>query len=169
MIKSLVVPARSATHVGYPAKRDHLLGQVSDLLGDHLRLLVIDQRLVVALRALINGADVIEHVGFIWEIADVTVYGESPPVSGEPVLITALVIVDASYIMIENRLVLRSAYLTEYSQRLLVAFECVPMIAEVQLHPAKIVEGLRLASPVLGVTVERKRVTQVSHCVGVMS
>ena len=71
---------------------------------------------MVALRSLINGADVIEYIGFIGEIADITVYGEGPPVSSESFLIAALVIVDASYIMIENRLVLGPAYLTKYFQ-----------------------------------------------------
>ena len=81
MIKRLAVLARSATHVGYPAKCDHLLRQIPDLLGDQSRLLVMNQRLIVAPRALINGANVIEHVGFIREIADITVYGQRPAVS----------------------------------------------------------------------------------------
>jgi len=42
MIKRLVVLARSATHVSYPAKCDHLLGQIPDLLRDQSRLLVIN-------------------------------------------------------------------------------------------------------------------------------
>jgi hypothetical protein len=116
MIKRLAVLPRSATHVGYPANCDHLLGQIPDLLGDQSCLLVMNQRLIVALRALVNGANVIEHVSFIREIADITVYGERPPASSKPFLVTALVMVDAANVMVQNRFVLRSAYLTEYFQ-----------------------------------------------------
>jgi hypothetical protein len=54
MIKSIAVATRSAADVGYPAKCDHLLVQGSDL-GDQFRLLGTNQRLVVALRVLVNG------------------------------------------------------------------------------------------------------------------
>jgi len=84
MIKRLAVLARSAAHVGYPAKGDQLLGQIPDFLSDQSCLLVMNQRLIVALRALVNGANVIEHVGFIREIADITVYGECPSASSKP-------------------------------------------------------------------------------------
>jgi hypothetical protein len=56
MIKCPAVLVRSATHVGHPAKCDYLLGQIPDLLSDQSRLLVMNQRLVVALRALVKVA-----------------------------------------------------------------------------------------------------------------
>src|ERR1022692_4309251 len=82
IIKRLAVLAGSATHVGYPANCDHLLGQIPDLLGDRSRLLVINECLVIALRALVNGANVIKHVGLIREIPDIAVYGECSPAGG---------------------------------------------------------------------------------------
>src|SRR5580692_9901881 len=109
MIKRLAVPASSAPDVGYPPKRDHLLGQAADLLGNRSRLLVMNQRLVKARRALVNGADVIEHIRFIREIADVTVDREGPPARSETLLVTALVMVDAANIVIQDRLALRGA------------------------------------------------------------
>src|SRR5262249_55252861 len=63
MIESLAVPARPAMHVRRPAQRDHLLGQVSDLLGDQSCLLMINQRLAVVFCLLVDGSDVIEHIG----------------------------------------------------------------------------------------------------------
>src|ERR1022692_339140 len=113
MIRRLAVPARSAMYVRYPAKCGHLLGQVSDLLGDQPCLLVVNQRLVIAFRALIDCANIAKYVGFIREIADVTIYHKRPLASGKPLLIAALVTVDAADIVIQDCLVLRAAYLAK--------------------------------------------------------
>jgi hypothetical protein len=154
VIKRFAIPARSAMYVGNPAKCDQLLGQVPDLLGDQPRLLVMNKRLVVACRALVNGTNVIEHVGLIRQVADVTVYGECPPTGSKPFGVAALVMVDAANVLVQDRLVLRSAYLTEYQQGLPVGVERVPMVAVVQVYPSQVVECLRFPAPVADVTVE---------------
>ena len=96
----------------------------------------MNQRLIPAAGVLVNGADVIEYVGFIREIADIAVYRQCLPASSKPVFITALIMVDASNVVVQDRLVLRPAYLTEYFQRPLVAFERVSVVTAIQLHPS---------------------------------
>src|SRR6204780_1066794 len=165
MLPRLVVPARPAVHVGYPAQRHHLLGQVPDLRGDQPGPLVVNQRLVIASRALENAADVNENVGFIGKIPDAAVYGQRPPVGGKGLFAIALVMVNAANALIQDRLTLGGAYLIEYFQGLLVVLERVPMLAGVQVHLSQVVEALSLATPFTDLAVQGKRVKHVLHCV----
>jgi hypothetical protein len=75
-----------------------------------------DQRLVVALRVLVKSAYVVEDISFIGDIADVVVDSEGTPIGSEPFFVTSLVMIDGTYVVIQDRLVLRAAYLTEYFQ-----------------------------------------------------
>ncbi len=113
---SLAVPAGSPAYAGYPAQGGGLLVQVPDLLGDRLCFLVADQRLVETLRALVNRTDFVEDASLIKEITDIMVDGEATPVSGERVFVAPLVMIDGPDIVVQDRLVLRAAYLPEYFQ-----------------------------------------------------
>src|ERR1700733_7965301 len=108
MIKCLAVPARSAVYVGDSPQRYQLLGRVPDFLGNQACLLVMCQRLVVTRPALIDGADVVEHVSLVREVADVTVDRECPPAGGERFGIAALVVVHGANVVVKDRLVLGS-------------------------------------------------------------
>src|SRR5208283_3368930 len=167
MIKRFGVSPRSAMYVGNHAKGDQLLGQVPDIFGDQARSLMINKRLVVTCRALVDGTDVIEHLGFIRQVAYVTVYRERLPVGSECFLVAAFVTVDAANVLVQDRLGLRAAYFTIYLQRLLVRVERVPVVTAVQMHPAQIVVHLRFPAPVADVTIERKRRPHVSICLAV--
>src|SRR5262249_7981876 len=102
VIQRLVVPAGFAAHVSYPANRGQLLGLVCDLLGDRSGLLVVDQRLVVALRASVNRADTVEDLGFIREVAYAAVGGKRTAISLKALLVAALIMVDGSYVVIQD-------------------------------------------------------------------
>src|SRR6266516_5989890 len=95
------------------------------------------------------------------------VYRECLPAGGQPLVVAALVMVDGADIVVQDRLALRSAYLTEYLQGHLVGVERVPMVPVIKVYPSQVVEHLRFAAPVAGVPVERKRLVQVSICLGV--
>ena len=164
MIKRFAVPARSAIYVGNHAKGDQLLGQVPNILGDQTRPLMMNKCLVVARGTLVDGADVIEHLGFMRQVADVPVYRECPPAGSQCFLVAALVAVDAADVLVQDRLVLRSAYLTKYLQRFLVGVERVPMVTVGQMYRAQIVVHLRFPAPVADVTIERQRLPH--RCVG---
>src|SRR6266568_4536233 len=75
-----------------------------------------DFALLVRLCLFINGSDVVEHVGLVWEFADATVDGQCLPVSSETFLIAAFVTVDTANILIQDRLVLCATYLSENLQ-----------------------------------------------------
>src|ERR1700722_135331 len=115
-IGSFAVPPGSAAYAGYPAQGGGLLVQISDLLGDRLCFLVADQRLVETLRALVNRTGFVEDAGLIKEMAKGMVDGEAVPVSGERVFVAPLVMIDSPDVVVQDRLVLRPAYLAEYFQ-----------------------------------------------------
>src|SRR6266571_4605984 len=154
-------------YVGDPANGDQLLGKVPDVLGDLPRLLVMNKRLVVAGRALVNSTYLVEHIGFIREVADVTVNRECAPAGGQCFLMAALVMMDGANVLVENRLALRSAYRLEYLQGFLIGVERLFMAAVVQVHAAQIIERFRFPAPVADFTVNRQRLTQELICLGV--
>src|SRR5215831_12217514 len=95
------------------------------------------------------------------------VYRECLPAGGKPFVVAALVMVDGADIVVQDRLAMRPAYLTENLQGHLVGIERVPMMSVIEVYPSYVVEHLRFPAPVAGVPVERKRLTQVSICLGV--
>src|SRR5262249_61321064 len=101
-----------------------------DLLSDQPCLLVMNKRLVVALRVLIDGADVVEHVRFVRKVADAAVDDERPAAGGKALLEAALVVVDGADVVVQDRLVPGSAYLQEDVQRPLVGVERVLVTAD---------------------------------------
>src|SRR5437763_12389239 len=58
-------------------------------LAYRLGLLMVDQRLVVAFRPTVDGADFVERLGLVGEIADFAVDGQRPAVSGQGLVIVA--------------------------------------------------------------------------------
>src|SRR5437764_742506 len=117
LVERLTVAARRAAHVGDPAARDDLLRLVPDILGDQPRLLVVQQCVVVALGFSADGADIVEHVGLMGQVADVTEGGQGALVGGQRLLVAALVVVDPADVEVQDRLVLPPLYLGEYPQR----------------------------------------------------
>ncbi len=125
---------------------------------------MMNKCLVVARRALVDSADVIEHVGFTRQVADVPVYRKGPAAGRQCFGVAALVAVDAADVVVQDRLVLRSAYLTKDLQRFLIGVERVPVITIGQVHRAQIVVRLRFPATVTDVTIERQRLPH--RCVG---
>ena len=64
------------------------------------------------------------------------VYRERLPARGKPFVVTALVMMDGTDIVVQDRLVLRSAYLMEYLQGSLVGVERIPMVSVIKVYPS---------------------------------
>jgi hypothetical protein len=77
---------------------------------------VIDQCLVIGLGLSVNGAYIVEDIGFVRDVADTAVYGQCPATGGKPFYVRSPAAVDASDAVVKDRLVLRPADLTEYLQ-----------------------------------------------------
>src|SRR5215467_2196736 len=154
-------------YIGDHAKRDQLLREVADLIGDHPSFLMMNKRFVIACIALVDSADIVEGVCLIWQIAYVAVDSKSPAAGGQCFLVAPLVAVYAADVLVQDRLVLRTAYLAEDLQGRLVRLERVSMLPVVQVHTSQVVQHLRFPAPVTDVTIERERIPQVSLSLGV--
>src|SRR5262249_61694012 len=104
-------------------------------------------------RVVRDAADAVQPARFARKVADAGIDDQRPPAGGKALLEAAVVMVDGADVVVQDRLVPRSAYLQEYVQRLLVGVERVPVTAGVQVNPAQVVEGLRLPAPVAGLAV----------------
>src|SRR5215468_1406320 len=162
-MRGLGVLPRSAPYIGDAAQGNYVRGRIAGLLRDQPGSLVVNQGLVETFAAVVDGADVAEHVSFVGQVADLTVDEQCLPVCREPFLMAALVMVHIANVVKQDRPVLFTADLGENIQRLPETGERIAVEAAIQLYLPEIIECLRFAASVGDRTIKLERGSQVFH------
>src|SRR5580700_6666799 len=103
----------------------------------------------------------------LWQIADVAVYCRGPAAGGQRLFVAAFMPVHRTHGLVEDGLVLPSAYLLEDLQRLRVDGKSVVIAAVKQVHLSEIIEHLRFPAAVADPPVPLERMVQLLTCLAV--